>query len=172
MLKPKGRAVVTRGLALTVLVLLGVAGQTVGRRLIVINISPSVPSGLYLRAREEPAVGRLVDFRIPPSARAYVLSRTGNDGRDWYILKPIVAGPGDRVDTTTGYLTINGRRIAPIMTCDSAGRPLPVWRDSRQLGPGEFFVFSGRIPNSFDSRYFGPVRREQIESVRRPLVTW
>jgi conjugative transfer signal peptidase TraF len=162
----------TRSAGLLLLIVFAVFGQTVGRRLIVINNSPSVPRGLYIRTRDGPAVGRVVDFRIPPSARPYVRERTGSDGDNWYILKPVIAGPGDRVDTTGGWLLINGRRVAPIAIRDSAGVPLPVWRSDRRLGPDEFFVFSGRIPNSFDSRYYGPIRREQIESVRRPLLTW
>jgi conjugative transfer signal peptidase TraF len=142
-------------------------------RFLVINTSPSVAPGLYLRSSEEPAVGKLVDFCIPPAARSYVLGRTGNSGDDWYILKPIVAGPGDRINTTGDWLVINDQRIAPMPPPkDSRGRPLPVWRDCRALGPDEFFVFSDRIPNSFDSRCYGPICREQIEAVRKPFVTW
>jgi conjugative transfer signal peptidase TraF len=142
-------------------------------RFLVINTSPSVVPGLYLRSSEEPAVGKLVDFCIPPAARTYVLGRTGNSGDNWYILKPIVAGPGDHIDTTGDWLVINGQRIAAMPPpTDSRRRPLPVWRDCRILAPDEFFVFSDRIPNSFDSRCYGPIHRQQIETVRRALITW
>jgi conjugative transfer signal peptidase TraF len=147
--------------------------STAANRQIVINTSPSVQPGLYVRSTEPPHVGAIVDFRIPPVARQYVFARTGNSGADWYILKPIVAGPGDRVDTMGEYLVINRRQIAPMPSrTDDGGRPLPVWREDRVLATDEFFVFSNRIPNSFDSRCYGPIRREQIESVRRPLLTW
>ncbi|MGA2233755.1 MAG: S26 family signal peptidase [Tepidisphaeraceae bacterium] len=142
-------------------------------RQIVINTSPSVPSGLYLRSTAAPAVGQIIDFRIPQAARNYIETRTGQNGEDWYILKPIVAGPGDRVDTTGECLLINGRQIAPMPpTHDTAGRSLPVWRDKRVLAPGEFFVFSDRIPNSFDSRCYGPIPRQQISAVRKALIVW
>jgi conjugative transfer signal peptidase TraF len=145
----------------------------VGRRVIVINTSPSVVPGLYLRSSEEPAVGKLVDFWIPTAARGYILGRTGNNGDDWYILKPIIAGPGDRVDTTGDWLIINGRRIAPMPPReDSVHRSLPLWHACRQLSNDEFFVFSDRIRNSFDSRCYGPIRRCEIASVRRPVLTW
>jgi conjugative transfer signal peptidase TraF len=144
-----------------------------GHRVLVINTSPSVAPGLYLRSSDEPAVGKLVDFCIPPAARDYVRGRTGNNGENWYILKPVVAGPGDRVDTTSEWLVINGRRIAPMPPrTDGNGRPLPVWRESRVLAGDEFFVFSNRISNSFDSRCYGPIRRQQIETVREALITW
>jgi conjugative transfer signal peptidase TraF len=155
------------------LALLFIATKIAGRRLIVINTSPSVAPGLYVRCGIEPAVGRIIDFRIPYSARHYVQGRTGQDAEDWYILKPIVAGPGDRVDTAGSSLVVNGRTIAPMPPdLDGAGRPLPVWRENRVLANDEFFVFSNLIPNSFDSRCYGPITRAEIVSVRRPLLTW
>jgi conjugative transfer signal peptidase TraF len=159
--------------SLTMLVTLAIVSACFANRQIVINTSPSVAPGLYVRWETEPAVSRLIDFHIPLSARQYVQDRTGKDATDWYILKPIVAGPGDKVDTTGSSLQINGRAIAPMPPeLDSAGRPLPLWRQNRVLGTDEFFVFSARIPNSFDSRCYGPVTRRDIASVRRPLITW
>ncbi len=146
-------------LALGLMGMCAVLPTVAGQRVIVINTSPSAAPGLYVRCAAEPAVGRIVDFRIPSGARNYVQRRTGYDGKDWYILKPIVAGPGDRVDTTGSSLIINGRAIASMPPeSDEAGRPLPLWRENRVLGPDEFFVFSDRIPNSFDSRCYDPMR--------------
>lgn len=159
--------------AAVILLLATIWPATGMRRVVVINTSPSVAPGLYLRSSEAPAVGKLVDFCIPPPARDYVRERTGNAGEDWYILKPITAGPGDRVDTIGDSLVINGRRVAPMPPpTDHNDRPLPVWRACRVLSDDEFFVFSNRIPNSFDSRCYGPIRRSQIDSVRKPLLTW
>jgi conjugative transfer signal peptidase TraF len=144
-----------------------------GQRVIVINTSPSVAPGLYIRCAAEPAVGRLVDFRIPARARKYIEARAHQPGDDWYILKPVVAGPGDRVDTTSGELRINDKIVAPMPPIrDRCGNVLPRWTQSRALGRDEYFVFSDRISNSFDSRCYGPVTRREIESVRRPLITW
>jgi conjugative transfer signal peptidase TraF len=137
------------------------------KRLVVLNLSPSLPLGLYYAVRDEPGVGRLVEFR---SQRETLNAEPGQHER--YILKPIFAIPGDRVDTTGDWLWINGQRIAPIHTTDSNGHPLPVWRANRVLEPDEFFVFSARVPNSFDSRYYGPVRHRDIIAVRKPLWTW
>jgi type IV secretory pathway protease TraF len=55
---------------------------------------------------------------------------------------------------------------------DGHGRRLPLWRADRILHTGEFFVFSNRIPNSFDSRCYGPIRRQQIAAVRKAIVVW
>jgi conjugative transfer signal peptidase TraF len=163
--------VFTAGAGLTAL--LAVLSTLFADRQIVINTSPSVRPGLYVRSSEAPHVGAIIDFRIPPAARGYVRVRTGNGGEDWYILKPIVAGPGDKVDTTGDWLLINGRQIAPMPPqTDYGGHQLPIWRDCRLLRSDEFFVFSSRIPNSFDSRCYGPVHRSEIEAVRAQLLTW
>ena len=155
-----------------VLVLTVTASLVIGRRYVVINNSPSVAPGLYIRVNQQPGIGTLVDFRVPTPARTYVFDRAGSDGSDWYILKPIIAVAGDCVDTTGPWLMINGQRVAPMTTHDSAQRILPVWRAQRCLEEGEFFVFSDRIANSFDSRHYGPIRREQIDAVREPVYLW
>jgi conjugative transfer signal peptidase TraF len=167
----KAHPVLASGAGLTAL--LAVFSILFADRQIVINTSPSVAPGFYIRSSAFPRVGSIIDFRIPPAAQAYIFARTGNEGSNWYILKPIVAGPGDQVDTTEGSLVINGRRVAPMPpTTDYLGEPLPLWCSRRVLGANEFFVFSDRIPNSFDSRCYGPINQSQIEAVRTPLLTW
>jgi conjugative transfer signal peptidase TraF len=161
-------------LAALVVALVATAGLSLvfADRQIVINTSDSMPPGLYVRTAGPPRVGCIVDFAVPPRARAYLRARTGDDGARWYILKRIVAGPGDRVSTLGGVVVVNGKCLGTILAQDGQGRPLPQWVDDRRLGPEEYFVFSDRIPTSFDSRYFGPVTAAQIAAVRRPLVTW
>lgn len=159
-------------LSLVALAILMGLSVTFADRQIVINVSDSMPHGFYVKTNAVPTVGATVDLVIPASAREYIQARTGHAGNDWYLLKTIAAGPGDTVDATGDTLMINGKARGPIAAYDGAGRTLPAWRECRRLGADEFFVFSDRVPNSFDSRYFGPVTRDQIAAVRRPLVTW
>lgn len=139
--------------------------------IVIHNPSPSIPQGFYLRSSESPATGRIIAFRIPPEGRAYAaqhmtpLIRAG-------IIKRVAAKAGDTVCTTgAGGLSINGRHVAPIVANDRFGRPLPHWKGCRPLEMGEFFAYSGRIPNSYDSRYYGPVRSTDIIGTFRPLWT-
>ena len=163
--------ILSTGLTLTIVI--AAASTFFADRQVVINTSPSVQPGIYVRSNAEPAVGAIVDFEIPAAAQPYIRARSGYSGECWYILKPIVAGPGDQVDTLNDWLVVNGKRIAPMPPReDSAGRPLPIWRGCRRLADDEFFVFSARIPNSFDSRCYGPIQRGEIISVRCPLITW
>lgn len=163
--------ILSAALALTTVI--AVASAFFANRQVVINTSPSVQPGIYIRSSAAPNVGAIVDFEIPAAAQPYIRARSGYSGESWYILKPIVAGPGDQVDTLGGWLIVNEKRIAPMPPReDSAGRPLPTWRGCRRLAEDEFFVFSARIPNSFDSRCYGPIPRREIMAVRRPLITW
>jgi len=138
------------------------------RRQFVINTTPSLPRGIYVRTDDPPAVGRVVEFRVPDAVRGNLIG-----GVD-HIIKPVVAGPGDEVDTVDGQVRINGRAIAgsTMQPVDSAGRVVPQWRDHRRLAADEFFVLSTRIPTSLDSRYYGPVRGTDVVAVRRCIWAW
>ena len=85
-------------------------------------------------------------------------------------MKSVAAVSGDQVCTDDGRLVINGQVRGPILKQDRRGAALPRWTGCRRLRDGEVFVFSDRIPNSFDSRYFGPVNRAEIVGVFRPVT--
>ena len=133
------------------------------------NASPSVPIGLYrVVARPPPcgalAVIRLADpFRTLAGVRGYVLASVP-------IIKPIAAFDGDTVCRHGEVVTINGRIVALARNRDAAGRPLPHWRGCRRMDSTAVFVISKR-PDSFDSRYFGPVDRSQVIGLAIPLWT-
>lgn len=141
-------------------------------RLVVVNLSSSVAPGLYAASGGHPSKARLIEFPIPQAFLERFPDSPIRTRRYALVLKPVAAGPGDHVDTTGSNLRINGTPLAAIQTHDSQGRPLPVWRADRMLETDEFFVFSPRAWNSLDSRYFGPIRRQDIVSVRTPLLTW
>jgi type IV secretory pathway protease TraF len=54
---------------------------------------------------------------------------------------------------------------------DSRGRmmPQPAW-ERRVLGSDEYWIQSIYSMKSFDSRYFGPVKRLQIVDLRLPIL--
>ncbi|MCR5881230.1 S26 family signal peptidase [Phenylobacterium sp. J367] len=139
------------------------------RPLLLWNRTASEPEGLYLRHAEPVSVGALVAFPAPSAAFPYA------NGHMAYlrrvpILKSVAAVAGDHVCAANDRLEINGRVRAPILRQDRRGAALPRWDGCRRLRDGEVFVFSDRIPNSFDSRYFGPVNRAEIVGVFRPLA--
>jgi type IV secretory pathway protease TraF len=117
---------------------------------------------------ERPAAGRLVAFEAPAAAFPYADGRLGYL-RHTTLLKAVAAGAGDEVCTLTGRLRINGRDRAPIASHDGLGVALPHWSGCRRLAANELFVFSDRVPNSFDSRYFGPLDRAAVVGVYAPV---
>ena len=139
------------------------------RPLLLWNRTASEPKGLYLRQAAPVRVGAMIAFQAPAAAFPYA------DGHMGYlrrvpVLKAVAAVSGDQVCTDHGRLMINGRVRAPVLRRDRLGAALPRWEGCRRLRDGEVFVFSDRVPNSFDSRYFGPVHRAEIVGVFRPLT--
>jgi type IV secretory pathway protease TraF len=135
--------------------------------LVLYNGSPSVPVGFYLRtdAREP---GAFVTVRAAAVAPAYARLRGFDDDSDRFI-KRIAAGAGARVCAEGAAVTL-GRRTLRRALRDSTQRPLPAWSGCRTLRADEVFLL-GDGDDSFDSRYFGPVRLDLIDGVWRPLVS-
>ena len=140
------------------------------RRTLLINATASEPLGLYARVGGGAAAGRIVAFDAPAAAFPYADHHLGYLHRV-PMLKTIAGVAGDQICTLTGRLVINGHDLAPIIAADKEGRALPHWASCRALEGGEVFVFSARVPNSFDSRYFGPVPTASILGVYAPLLT-
>lgn len=86
-----------------------------------------------------------------------------------HFLKPVLAMAGDHVCYQDGRVFLNGDLIAQVQKYDSAGKPLPVWKECRDLKKNEYFVFSDRVSNSLDSRYYGPILKENIVGVFKPI---
>ena len=137
--------------------------------LALINESPSLPLGLYTRTvTSEPARGDVVALAQPPSTRPY-LGHLGMPS-DVKLLKRVAAVGGDRVCAAAGKVTTR-RRDVPVLARDRRGATLPAWQECRVLRADELFVL-GDTPGSFDSRYFGPIRRAQVDGVYRETLTW
>jgi conjugative transfer signal peptidase TraF len=136
---------------------------------VLVNTTPSEPPGLYVRSPLTPVPGRIVAFTAPAAAFPYADRRLSYLHRT-PLLKAVAAGPGDLVCTLNGQLEIDGKARAPIAQVDRQGIALPHWSACRRLTADELFVFSDRVPNSFDSRYFGPVHRRAVLGVYAPLA--
>jgi type IV secretory pathway protease TraF len=84
------------------------------------------------------------------------------------LIKRVAARLGDIVCRHGPLVTINGRPIARARSADVMGRPLPRWIGCRRLNAALAFLLS-TDPDSFDSRYFGPVDRRQILGTALPV---
>ena len=153
------------------------AGGFAGLRL---NLTGSLPVGLYLVSVAAPIRGGIVLTCLSPEVAAFAtergyVRRGGRcPGRVLPVGKPIVAVAGDTVTVTPTGLLVNGRPVpnSQPLAADRQGRPLPRlaagWYVVR---PGALWVVSSYSRFSFDSRYFGAVETRQVRASVRRLWT-
>src|SRR5712691_8893897 len=139
---------------------------------LLLNLTPSVPRGLYLVTPCPTVTRGMLVVVPPPAAVAALLVARGYLGARTPLLKPVAAVAGDRVCVDEESVVIQGVWRAPVATRDRRGRPLPRWRGCVTLGADEVFLLSTWHAHSFDSRYFGPVGVRQLLGVAAPVVLW
>jgi conjugative transfer signal peptidase TraF len=145
-----------------------------------LNLTGSLPVGLYVEASGEPTRGTLVLVCLPPAvaafarARGYVPRGGACPGSVVPIGKRVLATAGDTVAVTPTGLMLNGVPIPnsrPLGT-DRKGRRLPrLAVGLYAVGHGELWAVSSYSPFSFDSRYFGAVKVSEVQCRLRPLWT-
>jgi conjugative transfer signal peptidase TraF len=133
------------------------------RKLILYNYTDSLPHGFYLLHQGAAEKGDLVAFR-PPEQAARLIRERKYLRDEAYLIKYIVAEKGDSVCTEKGRLSINGVDYGGIDAFDKKGRPLPHYRFRGKQGDGYIVAIKG-LNDSFDSRYYGPVKKEDIIGV-------
>jgi len=137
------------------------------RQNFVLNTSSSVALGLYQRVNAPIEIGSFVVFEPDPETLAWHASLTGIEGIDTF-LKPV-------------------HRRGPFTICRKSGdlrldkEPLPASSlEPSFIAEGEcadydaqnLFMLSTRIPNSFDSRHYGPVNLSSVDGVFRSFWDW
>jgi type IV secretory pathway protease TraF len=137
----------------------------VSTRWVRLNVSPSVPYGLYL-LRPVPAPlarGMLVVLPVPVSVRPW-------HSRWLPVLKPVAGIPGDVICAVDDILDVNDADFGPILR-EAHGQPLPHFTGCLVVQDDEVFLASA-VPQSLDSRYDGPVTVEALTAHALPLWTW
>ncbi len=151
-------------------------GDLLGLR---INLSPSIPIGLYRRVHEPILRGALVEACLPKSIatlarkRGYLRGGSCPDGTE-PVAKTVAALPGDTVELTDQALIVNGLELprTATLSTDREGRELQRFaRGVHAVGANEVWLLGTSDPRSWDSRYYGPIPLENIRSAVRPLVT-
>jgi conjugative transfer signal peptidase TraF len=146
-----------------------------------INTSKSIPVGLYITSSASVEKGSYV-LVCPPQFGVFdEAKKRGYIGAGFcpggygYVMKRVLAAKDDTVTVADDGVRVNGDLLplsAPIRT-DKVGRPLPRYRvGAYVLGDDELLLMSDASATSFDGRYFGPIKRSQIEAVIRPIFTF
>ena len=160
------------------LIVLSLLGGLAGYR---INLTASMPLGIWKKSTAI-QVGSYVAACMPPDTpAAQVAMQRGYlpqgqcPGGFAPLLKEVAALPGGTVLLTDEAVSSNGIPLSNSRTqrTDSLGRPLPSFpRGSYHVLPGQYWLFATSHPNSFDSRYFGPVEESSIVASLVPVLTF
>ena len=148
--------------------LVGVSAIAHPRPRLVWNASASVAVGLYRAVSGAPERGDFILVRIPKSIESLAAGR-GYLPAGIPLIKRVAAVARDDVCAFDGAVIVNGEIVARQRKVDRAGRSLPRWNECRELVQGEFFLL-GDAPDSFDSRYFGPVT--SARAIGRLVPLW
>lgn len=155
-----------------------------------VNVTPSLPYGLYALQGEVPARGEVPTRGIPargdvvraclpaePSAlalaRGYLPAGPCPAGTA-YVAKTVAALAGDTVRVDPSGTYVNGRRLprSRPLERDRGGFLMTPASGRHVLRPGEVWLYAGATERSWDARYYGPVPDSLLRGVLRPLLTW
>ena len=131
----------------TSIVVAGLANSLGG---LVVNLTNSEPTGIYLRVPGKPERSGMVALRS--------------------LMKHVVAVPGDVVTVTALGTYVNGQLFphSGIPATAKGYRPFPF--GVYTLRRDQYWLL-GTSPDSWDSRYIGPVPLDLIESSVEPIWT-
>ena len=138
-----------------------------------IQITDSMPKGLYYKKNlDKIMIGDIAVFSPPDNAKQIIYERGWLlKNLECNLMKPVVAIENDvvKISITDGLL-INNKYFGPVKSYDSKGLPLTVFQGQRKIQKEEFFFASSYCPNSFDSRHFGPIKKNALIGIAEPFV--
>lgn len=90
---------------------------------------------------------------------------------DTVFAKKVAARAGDKVDVKEGYLWVNGKKVKPLSKKVMAfiGVEPKELEVSITLNDGEFWGI-GTNPDSYDSTYWGRIKKEQVVGKVIPII--
>lgn len=127
------------------------------------NRTASAPIGLYW-LNDTPISRGNWGVVSAKSDDAMWAERQGYVGKDWPLLKQIMAVSGDEICRVDGVISVNGMTIGTAKTFDSRGQPLPIWKGCKVLSEAEVFLMNSH-PDSLDGRYFGATDLGDLDGV-------
>ena len=134
------------------------------------NASASVPVGLYRIVPADRLDVTDLAVVMPPDELAAFLAERGYLPRGVPLIKRVLALGGTEVCRRGSTIVAYDTTYGEARERDTRGRPLPVWQGCRTLGDGEAFFMNWDSPDSFDSRYFGPLPLSTV--VGRAIPVW
>lgn len=145
---------------------------------ITINISPSMKEGIYINTYGILQRGDIValcltrHYQIYGLKRLYILKGRTCHGSE-ALVKKIIAIPGDHVILSGNTIVVNGVKYNfKTLYSDSLGRSLEVYPRGNYPDTAGYWMIGTHAPNSWDSRYWGPVSKNLILHKIQPSLVW
>ena len=137
-----------------------------------INVSKSLPRGLYMKIPSKNLeVGDYVVYEPPPTVKNIVEKNHWNDGDVRYFSKKVGAVGGDTYEIkSNGDFFVNGKFYAKTLEEDGMGNKLPKLRGKFKV-PDGYFLPLGIAEKSFDGRYTGVIAESRVKSRVIPIWT-
>lgn len=110
--------------------------------------------------RKEPRVGDYVAFWLEPDKIIKERQKS---------LKEVVCGPGDVLEVKGKDYYCNGRYLGRAKDRSLKGVPVDNFRWNGVI-PQEHYFVMGSHRDSYDSRYYGFVKKEKILGIAKPLL--
>ena len=131
------------------------------------NASKSVPIGWYVVEHRKPKLHEFAVIKLEDWPQIYAAERGYLPEKVW-LLKPVAAEFPSVFCRFGSYVFVDGKLVAKAKNVDSQHRILPRWKGCLVLKSDELFVIAAP-KNSFDSRYFGPIKLSQVAGVAHRL---
>lgn len=135
-----------------------------------INVTPSLPRGLYHVYDCAPKIGDIVVHSIDPYTLSYAIERGYYSPASRGFLKGVAALEEDELCWSDGALLINNVYAGAVSPHDSKARPLPQRFGCEVIQQGDFLPLVEGSQSSFDGRYYGPISLSFIKSCARKLL--
>ncbi len=128
---------------------------------LVFNRTQSAPIGLYWVKDSPLSKGDWAILSSKSKASKWAQNH-GYLGRDWPMIKRVIALLGDEVCRDGSDVFINKKYVATAQFIDAFGRDLPFWSGCYVLAAHDVFLLNAH-PHSLDGRYFGVMTSTDID---------
>jgi signal peptidase I len=91
------------------------------------------------------------------------------EGKEFTAIKQVTCDAGDKLEVKGKDYFCNGKSLGSAKSKSLRGEPLTQFVFNGAVPSGMLFV-TGHHKDSYDSRYFGFVRREDVKAIAHPII--